>query len=784
VDTSTSPVPLLDAARTRYINYALSVITARALPDVRDGLKPVQRRILYAMYHNLHLTPEARYKKCAAIVGEVLGKYHPHGDSSVYEALVRMAQDFSLLHPLVDGQGNFGSIDGDNAAAYRYTEAKLRPIAMELLTELKQRTVAFKPTFDGQNFEPVVLPAQFPHLLVNGVEGIAVGMATRIPPHNLREIIDACVLLIDDPSADVRDLCRKVKAPDFPTGGEITSGADELLAVYTDGQGPVRVRATWETEQKGRKHHVVVTSVPYGVVKADVVEKIGELIREKKVPQLTDVRDESTTDVRVVLELRSAEDAEAAMAYLYKHTSLATQFNVNLTCLVPTEHAEVCTPARLDLRQILVQWLDFRHETVRKRLSWELGELDKRIHVLEGFAKVFDALDEMIRIIRASEGKRDAAEKLIARFGLDDEQVEAILEMKLYRLARLEINVILEELAEKREAAGRIRGILASAEALTGVVRQELLDIRKQHGAARRTRLAAETPAPAYDEQAYIVAEDAVVVVTKGGWVKRQGTVTSVDKVRVREGDSIAWCFRASTLSTVTLLGDRGGAFTLRVDAIQQTTGHGEPVQRHFALADGETVVGVISHDPRNLPQVSAERIAAATDENPAPPHLVAVSTHGRIVRMPLALHAEASNKNGRRYMRLEDGTDDVVLVAWASDGGEDVCIASREGNVLTFPVEEAPIVRAAGKGTLAIKLKDTDRVFACEPSTDPTSGPAVLTGLGREEIVTPKKYRGGRGARGQALFRRGFFSVWKRAPEIRLGRVGTATDAGADGEA
>ncbi len=765
-------VPLLDAARTRYLNYALSVITARALPDVRDGLKPVQRRILYAMHHNLHLSPDSRYKKCAAIVGEVLGKYHPHGDSSVYEALVRMAQDFSLLHPLVDGQGNFGSIDGDNAAAYRYTEARLRPIAIELLGELAQKTVPFKPTFDGQNFEPVVLPAQFPHLLVNGVEGIAVGMATRIPPHNLREILDACLHLLEHPDADVRALCRIVKAPDFPTGGEITSGADELRAVYEDGQGPVRVRATWETEQKGRKHHVVVTSVPYGVIKADVVETIGELIRERKVPQLTDVRDESTTDVRVVLELRSPDDAEAAMAYLYKHTPLATQFNVNLTCLVPTEHPEICTPSRLDLRSVLVHWLEFRRETVRRRLSWELSELDRRIHILDGFARVFDVLDEMIRIIRASDGKRDAAEQLMTRFDLDDVQVEAILEMKLYKLARLEIHLIVEERAEKRAAAERIRGILASHEALTGVVRQELSDIRTQHGVARRTRLAAETPAPAYVEQAYIVDEDAIVVVTRGGWIKRQGTVTSVDKVRVREGDTIGWCLRASTRSSITLLTNRGGAYTLGVDTIQATTGHGEPIGRHFALGDGETVVGVVSHDPRNLPGVGAAAPAGSLEDEPPPPYLVGVSAHGRIVRMPASLHTEASNRNGRRFMRLEDGSDDVLVAAYASDGTEHVCIASKEGNVLTFVTAEAPLVRAAGKGTLAVKLRDEDRVFAVELSTDPAAGPLVLTALGREEIVRPGKYAGSRGARGQALFRRGYFALWKRPAEIRLGKT------------
>ena len=768
MDPTAEPVGLLEAARHRYLNYAMSVITSRALPDVRDGLKPVQRRILYAMYNNLNLTPEARYKKCAAIVGEVLGKYHPHGDSSVYEALVRMAQDFALLHPLIDGQGNFGSIDGDNAAAYRYTEARLRPIAMELLTELKQRTVAFKPTFDGQNSEPVVLPAQFPHLLVNGCEGIAVGMATRIPPHNLREIIDACVMLIDEPSSDVRDLCKKVRAPDFPTGGEIISGADELLAVYTDGQGPVRVRGTWEADTRNRKPILVIKSVPYGVVKATLVEKIAELVEERKVPQILDVRDESTDEVRVVLELRAPEDAEAAMAFLFRHTALQTQFNVNLTCLIPTDHPEIGTPARLDLREILTKWLDFRHLTVKARLTHDLTELEKRIHTLEGFATIFDALDETIRIIRASEGKRDAAERLMARFGLSDAQVDAILELRLYRLARLEINVILEELGEKRAAALRISEVLRSAVALSNVVRQELLDIRKQHGEPRRTRLAAAAPIPQYDESAYLVAEDAVVLVTRGGWIKRQGTVTGVDKVRLRDGDSIGWMFRSGTLHTVTLLTDRGGAYVLRVDAIVATTGHGEPIQRHFSLADGETVVGVVSNDPRNLPLLVASP-TEALDGDPPPPHLVAVTTRGRIVRMPLAAHQEASNKNGRRYAKLEDEGDDAVLAAYLSDGTETVCIASREGSLLCFAVGEAPVARAAGKGTLAIKLKETDRVFAYELARDSTGGPTVVTPLGRKEHVKPSKYVGSRGARGHAVFRRGHFSIWERPADLRL---------------
>ncbi len=769
MDTTSTPVALREAARRRYLNYAVSVITSRALPDVRDGLKPVQRRILYAMFHNLHLTPEARYKKCAAIVGEVLGKYHPHGDAALYEALVRMAQDFSLLHPLVDGQGNFGSIDGDNAAAYRYTEARLRPIAMELLTELKQKTVDFRPTFDGQHFEPIVLPAQFPHLLVNGTEGIAVGMATRIPPHNLREVIDACLLLIVKPEATIAELCRKIRGPDFPTGGEIISGADEIRTVYEEGQGPIRARATWEPEQKGRKHYVIVKSVPYSVKKADIVENIGAIIRERKCPQLVDVRDESTTDIRIVLELRAPEDAPAAMAYLYKHTSLQTQFNVNMTCLVPSDNPEVGAPKRLNLHEMLIEWLEFRRATVRRRLDFELSQLRDRIHILDGFATIFDILDEVIRIIRASEGKRDAAEKLMDRFGLDDVQVEAILELKLYKLARLEINLIREELAEKRAEAERIEGILGNEEALWGVVQNELVDIKKQHGQPRRTALATDAPAITYDEQSYIVAEDTIVVVTRGGWVKRQGTVTGIDKVRVREGDQIGWLFRASTLSTVTFLTNRGAAYALRVDAITPTTGHGEPVQKMFTFGDNEQVIGVVSNDPRNLPQVPKELTDAATDESPAPPHLVAVSRAGRIVRAPLATHAEPSKKTGRTFMKLDDEGGDEVVAAFASGGTEHVCLASFYGNVLCFDVNEATVIRAAGKGVSAIKLKEGDRVFACELSTNPEAGPVIGTADGREAIVRPGRYTGSRGDTGKLPLRGTRLAVWKRSADVRL---------------
>ncbi|HZA15169.1 MAG TPA: DNA gyrase subunit A, partial [Myxococcaceae bacterium] len=412
-----SPAALAEEARRRYLNYALSVITSRALPDVRDGLKPVQRRILFGMYNDMGLTPDAKYQKCAQVVGLVMGRYHPHGDMAVYETLVRMAQDFSLRYPLVDGHGNFGSLDGDAAAAYRYTECRLAPIASELLDEIKLRTVDFRPTFDGTRFEPIVVPARIPQLLVNGTTGIAVGMATNIPPHNLVEVVDAAIALIADSELQTKDLLKHVKAPDFPTGGQILNSKKELREIYETGQGAVRCRGEYEVEELKRGgQQIVITSIPYAVNKSSLVMKIGDLVRERKLPPLVDVRDESTKDVRIVLEIKRDASADLVMTYLYRHTPLQTNFNVNLTCLVPTANAEVGAPQRVDLKSMLQHFLEFRFRVVTRRFEFQLEQVKARLHILEGFEKVYDALDEMIKIIRKSEGKEDAAKKLISRF--------------------------------------------------------------------------------------------------------------------------------------------------------------------------------------------------------------------------------------------------------------------------------------------------------------------------------------------------------------------------------
>ena len=462
-----TPPPPADAslaaeAQRRYLNYAVSVITSRALPDVRDGLKPVQRRILYSMYANLHLYPDSKHRKSATIVGDVLGKFHPHGDTSCYDAMVRMAQPFSMREMLVDGHGNFGSLDGDPPAAYRYTEARLAPLAIELLDEIKQGTVDFRPNFDGTTEEPIVLPAKIPNLLVNGCTGIAVGMATNIPPHNLGEVCEAAIALIDDRKLETKDLMKFIKGPDFPTGGQITNSKKELRDIYEAGQGGVRLRGEWKTESAGRAggDKIIVTSIPFALQKSTLIERIAEVIIGKKLPMLVDVRDESTDDVRVVLEMKPGADPNLVMAYLFKHTPLETGFHVNLTCLVPTANKEIAGPLRVDLAAMLREFIEFRQETVRRRFEFELAELKKRIHILEGFAKIFDELDEAVRIIRKSDGKADAAVKLSARFKLSDLQTDAILELKLYKLARLENQAILDELKEKRARAREIQAIL------------------------------------------------------------------------------------------------------------------------------------------------------------------------------------------------------------------------------------------------------------------------------------------------------------------------------------
>jgi DNA gyrase subunit A len=772
-------VTLAEATRTRYLNYALSVITSRALPDVRDGLKPVQRRILYAMWSDLHVGADDRFIKCAAVVGEVMKSYHPHGDQSIYDALVRMAQSFSLRHPLVEGYGNFGSIDGDPPAAMRYTECRLTRIAEELLNELRAQTVDFRPNYASTTEEPVVLPAQFPNLLVNGASGIAVGMATNIPPHNLKEVCNALVALLDNRELPLEKLLRYIHGPDFPTGGVILNTADEIRQIYASGQGAIKLRGTYEPDPE-KANTVLITSIPYGIEKDALVQRIGELIGKGQVPQLTNVKDLSTDDVRIALELRSGQNADAALAYLFKNTPLQTNFNVNLTCLLPAEGAEVAVPDRLDLRSILQHFLDFRLIVVTRRLQHELDNLLKRIHILEGFAIVFNNLDEAIRIIRASDGKADAAPKLIARFGLSDAQADAVLETKLYRLGKLEIKEILAELAEKRKRAAEIKKLLANEPELWKLIRGELKEIARAYGDERRTKVEGPPEAVEYRAEDYIIDEDAWLIVTRDGWAKRQKSFTDVASIRVRDDDKVGWIYRARARQTLTLFTDRGIAYTVRVNDIPMTTGHGDPIQTLFAFEDNEHIVSVLCHDPRclpepgNTPQLAPHLVQAllhgepgqAAGANgvgdgagiPPPPYAIALTAAGKVLRFALASLGPVSTRKGRSVVRLDPGiSDDLVVGVEATDGTENVCLATRSARVLIFPVTEANVVAGVAKGVTAIKLDPKDRVLGFTLANRKREGLSVRTSRGATHIIRATSYPvTGRGGRGYTILQRG----------------------------
>jgi len=752
---STEGVPLHEAAQSRYLNYALSVITSRALPDVRDGLKPVQRRILFSMWQK-NLTADAKHRKCATVVGDVMGGYHPHGDAALYEALVRMAQPFSLRYPLIDGSGNFGSLDGDSAAAMRYTECRLARISEEMLAELDQDTVPFRPNYDGTKTEPVVLPARLPNLLINGTTGIAVGMATNVPPHNLTEVCTALSKLLDNPDLSSLQLCRWVKGPDFPTGGQILNTPDELKEIYKTGSGTIRLRSTWEEgpETRGAKT-IYITSIPYAVNKAALVERIADVVLSRKLPPLVDVKDVSTDDVRIALELKKDADPRMVMAYLFKNTPLQTNVIVNLTCLIPTENPEVGRPERLDLKAILWHFLHFRLEVVTNRLEHELEALRKRIHVLEGFEKVFDALDEIIRIIRKSDGKADSAEKIMKRFELDAEQTDAILELKLYRLARLEILVIQNELADKRKRSRQITGLLKDEDARWTVVREELDDVQGKYGKGdkRRTLIESEDEV-SFSADDFIVEEDNVVIVSRDGWVKRQKEVRDLSTTRLREGDSVLAVLPGSTRATVAFFSNFGVAYTARIIDVPASTGYGEPIQKLFKLRDGERVIAAYSLDARAVGDIRTR-----TEGEPPPVHALAVTSDGYALRFSFEPFVEASTRAGRRFARPSDGIE--VVGVQSVEGEEIVIAATAEARGLLCRADEINYLSGPGKGVILIKLQPgEDRVLGFIASKGDRDLLRVETSRGAEQTISTAKYEvTGRGGKGRELLQRGQFA-------------------------
>jgi len=692
------PTSLEEEMKNSYIDFAMSVIVGRALPDVRDGLKPVHRRIIYAM-NQLNLTSGRPHKKSAAIVGEVLAKYHPHGDQAVYDTLVRMAQDFSLRYPLVDGQGNFGSVDGDPPAAYRYTEARMSRYAELLLEDIDRETVDFRPNFDGSAVEPEVLPSAFPHLLVNGSAGIAVGMATNIPPHNLKEVIDASVLLIDEPDADFRAIMRVLPGPDFPTGGYIY-GREGIVEAYLTGRGRVVVRARINTEQlKGGREVLVVTEIPYQVNKSNLLQEIADLVRDKKITGITEVRDESDRDgMRIVLELRKGEPSQIVINQLYKHTQLQNTFGVILLALVNGR------PRYLSLVKVLRLYLDHRREVVVRRTRFDLEKAERRLHIVEGLRKALDHIDDVIETIRSSKTQEEARGKLMRWFELTQEQADAILDMRLARLTGLERDKLEEEYRDLKKLIKELRGILEDPAKVQAVIKKELLEIREKYGDERRSVILDLSEEVTVED--LIAEENMVITVSHAGYIKR--TPTSLHRRQHRGGKGIAgmetkeedwveYLFIGTTHDYMMFFTDRGRAYWLKIYELPQggRATRGRPIVNMLQLEPGERIQAMIP-------------VREFDDAH----HLLMVTARGQIVKNALSLYSNP-RRVGINAIRIEEGDRliDVKLTA----GNQEVIIGTRDGMAVRFNEQE---VRAMGRfvqGVRAITLRGDDVVIGME---------------------------------------------------------------------
>ncbi|MGL4464617.1 MAG: DNA gyrase subunit A, partial [Planctomycetia bacterium] len=587
-----------------------------------------------------------------------------------------------------------------------------------------QRTVDMRPTFDGENVEPVVLPARYPNLLANGSSGIAVGMATNIPPHNIGELVKACIKLIDQPDCATADLVGlhrgPIRGPDFPLGGRMIIDQKALRAIYETGQGSIRVQGEWKVERpkpaKGAKTapppQIIISSIPYGVDKGKMLAEMGEIIAQRKLPMVANMVDESSLDngMRIVVELVEGADAEAVMAYFFKHTDLQSNFACNFTCLIPSgpnAPQEDLQPKRIGVVEMLNQFLQFRLATVRRRFEFLLDQLRRRIHILEGFRIIFDALDLALQLIRQSNGRSDAALKLRGAFPLDEEQSLAIVDLNLYRIGQLEMKKIMDELREKQREAARIEGILASEVRLWGEIRRELTEFSEKYTDPRRTRIADETDTPEFDPEAYIVRENTNVVLTKGGWIKRVGRLQSVETTRVREGDEVLAVLPGSTHDFIAFFTSDGFAYTMRVDAVPASSGYGEPIGKFFRLRDGVAVVGAFTTDPRFTPDgalLPPRRAMYFPDAN-GEWQIVAATAQGQVLRTPLAPYATESTKAGRRFARLDEG-DSVVFVGVPNVDHETIFLAADDGHVIHFPIGEINVLSGAGKGVRGIKLE------------------------------------------------------------------------------
>ena len=739
-----------DEMRTSYLDYAMSVIVARALPDVRDGLKPVHRRILYTM-GEMGLSATSSYRKCAAIVGEVMGKLHPHGDAAIYDALVRLAQDFSMRYPLIDGQGNFGSVDGDSAAAMRYTEARLAAIAAELLADIDRQTVDFADNYDGQHREPTILPAKLPNLLVNGSSGIAVGMATNIPPHHLGEIVDATIALIDDPELTSDDLCAFVRGPDFPTGGSIfryetqrnaitgvNETVDAIRQMYAHGHGRVVMRAQVAFEEARRDRvAIIVSELPYQVNKATLLEKIADLVKDKRIEGIADLRDESDRDgMRIYVEVKNDANPHTVLNNLFKHTAMQLAFNLNMLALVDGQ------PQTLPLKSVIAHHVEHRREIVRRRTEYDLGKARERAHVLEGLKIALDHLDEVITTIRGSADVETARANLIARFGLSEIQAQAILDMRLARLAALERKKIEDEYLAIIQLIAELEDILANPARVMAIIKDELTELKRKYAGERRTRVVDDSSREMTDED-LIADEDVVVTISRRGYVKRQPVATYRRQGRggkgiighvTREEDAVDSLLVANTHDWALFFTNRGRVFSAKVHSVPDAS----------RQAKGIPII--------NLPgvQVEAGEVPTATLVVPdfgAGRFLVMATRRGVIKKTPLE-QFEKVRSSGIRAITLADG-DELAWVDVAA-GRDDVIIATALGKLARFAETE---VRAMGRdaaGVIGIRLARAGDEVVSMSVVQPERDLLVLTetGYGKRVALTEfrRKHRGGQG--------------------------------------
>ena len=719
-----------DEMRDSYIDYAMSVIVGRALPDVRDGMKPVHRRILYGM-SQLGVTPEKPYKKSARIVGEVMGKYHPHGDSSIYDAMVRMAQDFSMRCPLVDGHGNFGSIDGDGAAAQRYTEARMSYFALQMLRDIEKETVNFIPNFDGEEKEPVVLPSRYPNLLVNGSNGIAVGMATSIPPHNLTEIIDATVRIIDEPECTVDDLIKIVQGPDFPTGAQIL-GKSGIRDAYRTGTGKIKVRAVCEIEETSRgKTRIIVSEIPYTVNKARLIEKIADLIKDKKIDGISDIRDESNREgMRIVIELKRDANPQITLNQLYKHTQMQDNFSCIMIALVDGQ------PKLLNLYEMLSEYIKFQKEVVTRRTEFDLKKAEARAHILEGLRIALDNIDEIIKIIRSS--YNDAKEKLMERFGLSEIQAQAILDMRLARLQGLEREKLEKEYSELMDRIAYFKAILSDESMLMGVIKAELLEVRDKWGDERRTKLSPD--ASDFEDEDLIEEEKVAVTLTHLGYIKRVPADTykaqrrggkGIMGITTRENDFVKDLIMTSTHDYLMFFTNTGKAHKLKAFEVPEAsrTARGTPAVNFLSLLQKERITALIP-------------VKEFLEEK----YLIAVTKQGSIKKTPLSEY-DTNRTSGIIAIKLKD--DDRLIDVKQTTGNNSVIIVTKKGKCICFSEKDVRAMGRVAGGVRAIKLDKDDEVVSMS-LVDPDQELLVVTENGYGKRTPVKEYkvqvRGGKG--------------------------------------